>query len=90
VGRDIVVVKEEITAAPENFGNIVDVAKNVKIWAHRFYLFLVSINLFLESQNFELHFNNILLSVKYVLLSLHNDEIHEKINRKVVTQTPVL
>jgi len=31
VGRDIVVVKEEITAAPENFGNIVDVAKNIKI-----------------------------------------------------------
>jgi hypothetical protein len=40
-------------------------------------LFLVDITVFLTSQKFGLHFNNILLSVKFVLLSLSTDEIYQ-------------
>jgi hypothetical protein len=49
-------------------------AQNVKQFIPNF-LFFVNINVFLKSKKFGFHFNNILLGVKFVLLSLSTAEI---------------
>jgi hypothetical protein len=54
--------------------NVIDVAQNIKkISALSHYLFLFNDKLFLKILQFGLHFNNVLLNVKIILLSLSTD-----------------
>jgi len=52
-------------------------AQNVKHFKTQNCLFFVKINIFLKSQKFAQHFNNILLGVKFFLLSLNTDEFYQ-------------
>ena len=57
--------------------NAFHMAQNIKQSKPIYILFFVDITVFLKSHQFGLHFNNVLLGVKFFLLSLSTDVIYQ-------------
>ena len=56
---------------------MIDVAQTIEQFGHLKFFIVFHYNVLLKNQQFGLHFNNVLLGVKFVLLSRNTDVIDQ-------------